>query len=230
MIRPLLLLPLLALPLLTLPLHAEGEAPSPVEAKLRESVRTTLQQLRTLEGERATLQAEKDIADAKVKELTAQVDKLTKQTAADQATSRKQIDDLATKSAAQEELIGKFKEALEKWKEGYAKAAAIAQQKENERSRLADANAILRRRVEDQYSKNVELAKIANEILDRYAKFGVGDALSAREPFTGIKRARLEALVQDYADKITDHRTKPQPIPNPSLANKDTQPTQKKKQ
>lgn len=217
MIRPLIFLTLLAAPL-----YGQAEGPSPVEAKLRESVRTTLQQLRTIEGERATLQAEKDIADAKVKELSAQVEKLTKQTAADQAASRKQIEDLVTKSAGQEELIGKFKEALEKWKEGYAKAATVAQQKEAERSRLADANSILRRRVEDQYSKNVALGKIATEILDRYSKFGVGEALSAREPFTGITRARLETLVQDYADKITDNRLKPEPIPNPTVARKDT--------
>ncbi|BCU79477.1 hypothetical protein [Luteolibacter sp. LG18] len=207
--RPFLLLLALALPLAAAP----AEGPSPAETKLRETLKATMLQLRTAEADKANLQAEKDVNDAKVKELAAQVDKLTKQAAADQTTAKKQIEDLTGKNAAQEQLIGKFKEALEKWKEGYAKASGVANAKEAERSKLSDQNAILRRKVEDQRAKNVALAKTANEILDRYSKFGVGEALSAREPFTGITRARLEALVQDYSDKIEDNRLKPEPAP-----------------
>ncbi|MGC4017471.1 MAG: hypothetical protein QM755_23600 [Luteolibacter sp.] len=208
--RSFLLLLALALPLAAAP---AADGPSPAEVKLRESLKATMLQLRTAETDKANLQAEKDANDAKVKELTAQVDKLTKQAAADQTTAKKQIEDLTGKVAAQEDLIGKFKEALEKWKEGYAKASAVANAKEAERVKLSDQNAVLRRKVEDQRAKNVSLAKTANEILDRYAKFGVGEALSAREPFTGITRARIEALVQDYGDKIEDNRIKPEPAP-----------------
>jgi hypothetical protein len=46
--------------------------------------------------------------------------------------------------------------------------------------------------------------------LTRYEKFGLGQALSAREPFTGITRVKLESQVQDYEDKIADQKVKPE--------------------
>ena len=64
--------------------------------------------------------------------------------------------------------------------------------------------------VADREAKNRELYRLANEILTRYEKFGLGDALAAREPFTGITRTKLENLVQDYSDKIADARVQPQ--------------------
>ena len=47
------------------------------------------------------------------------------------------------------------------------------------------------------------------EILSRYEKFGLGTALTAREPFTGITRARLQSLVDEYDEKISAQRIKP---------------------
>jgi hypothetical protein len=44
------------------------------------------------------------------------------------------------------------------------------------------------------------------EILDRYEKFGLGDAILAREPFTAAKRVKFQNLVQDLSDKLTDAR------------------------
>ena len=51
--------------------------------------------------------------------------------------------------------------------------------------------------------------KVANEILVRYERFGLGDALTAREPFTGITRVKLQSLFEDYQDKLTDQKIKP---------------------
>ncbi len=48
-----------------------------------------------------------------------------------------------------------------------------------------------------------------NDILTRYEKFGLGDALTAREPFTGITRVKLQSLFEDYQDKLVDQRIKP---------------------
>jgi hypothetical protein len=46
--------------------------------------------------------------------------------------------------------------------------------------------------------------ELGMEILDRYEKFGLGEALTAKEPFTGITRTKFETLVQDYEDKLVD--------------------------
>ena len=53
---------------------------------------------------------------------------------------------------------------------------------------------MLRRKVDDREAKNYELFKLANEILTRYEKFGLGEALTAREPFTGLTRVKRENL------------------------------------
>lgn len=196
--------------LTALPLSA-AEAPNPVEVKLRESLRNTMLQLRTEQTERATLQAKQTESEAKIKELTAKVDSLTKQAASEQAASRKQIDELGAQSEKRQQLIVRLEETLEKWKAGYAKAAELVRTTDAQRAKLSDENAILKGRVAEQRTKNVALHKLAVEILDRYEKFGLGDAIKAREPFTGITRARLETLVQDYQDKIDDQRIKPEP-------------------
>jgi hypothetical protein len=57
--------------------------------------------------------------------------------------------------------------------------------------------------VADRETKNLELFKTGNEILDRYEKFSLGDALGAKEPFIGITRVKLQEFVQDYKDKLT---------------------------
>jgi len=168
-------------------------------------------QLRSAQTEMATMQATKAATDAKIKELTTKVDALTKQAATDQAASRKSIDELTVHNSRLHEQVAKLGEALEKWKAGYAKAVEVARAKEAERAKLADDNSVLNAHLRDQKANNMALFKLGNEILTRYEKFSVGDALSAREPFTGITRARLESFVQDSRDKLAEARTKPDP-------------------
>ena len=50
--------------------------------------------------------------------------------------------------------------------------------------------------------------RLANEVLDRYAQFGLGTAISAREPFVGITKVKFQNLVQDYQTKLTDQTIK----------------------
>ena len=76
----------------------------------------------------------------------------------------------------------------------------LAQKEKAFHDKLNDEAVILRRKVDDREAKNYELFKIANEILTRYEKFGLGEALTAREPFTGLTRVKLENLVQDCQD------------------------------
>src|SRR5215469_5615918 len=187
------------------------------ETRLRELLRTTLLQLRAAENDKAALQAAQAESAAKVKELTAQVEALTKQSAADKDASDKAIADLKAKVADQDTELSQLKDALEKWKQGYAKAADIANAKEAERAKLASQVILLNRTVADRETKNAELFRIGNEILRRYERFGLGDALLSREPFVGLARVKLENQVQGYQDKLLDQRIKPgQPPPSPT--------------
>jgi chromosome segregation ATPase len=136
------------------------------------------------------------------KTLTGKIDALNKQVAEDKTK-------LDTLDAKQKELDD-TKESLAKWKAAYEQIQTAAQKSEAERSKLASESIILKRKVEDRERKNLELYKTANEVLTRYEKFGLGDSLAAKEPFTGITRVKLENQVQDYQDKIADQRVKPE--------------------
>jgi chromosome segregation ATPase len=171
------------------------------DARLKETLRTLTGRLRSAEAERNTLLSDKAQLEQEKKTLSAKVDVLNKQVAADKA----QLDTLEAKQREFDET----KQSLAKWKAAYEQIQTAAQKSEAERTKLASEAIILKRKVEDRERKNLELYKTANEVLTRYEKFGLGEALSAKEPFTGITRVKLESQVQDYEDKIADNKVKP---------------------
>jgi Fe-S cluster assembly scaffold protein SufB len=190
--------------------HLEAaDAPVGADAKMRETLRNTMLQLRTAEAEKATLQAAQAANDAKLKEAMANLEKMTKERTAAQEESEKAINSLKTKVTEQELELARFKEALDKWQLSQRQAADLAARKEAERAKLADEKIVLQRKVADQQVKNDAMFKLGNEILTRYEKFGLGDALTSREPFVGITRVKFQSLIQDFQDKLVDQKIKP---------------------
>lgn len=173
--------------------------PSAVDQRLREALKNTMLQLRTAETERANLQAAQAENELKNKELSAKVEALTKQSTAAEKTAANQAGE-----------ITRLKEALAKWETAYNEAVNLAQQTESQRQKSAADVIALRRQVADQQTKNAEMFRLANEILKRYENFGLGRALTAKEPFVGITRVKLENLMQDYGDAIADQKIKPE--------------------
>lgn len=193
-----------------------AEQANPAEAKLRDALRNSMLQLRDAQNQLATLQAaqvesdkEKETLNAKVKELNGKLDGLTKQNDALKELTDKTIASLNAKVTDQSSQITRFAEALEKWKASYNQLVLIARTKEAERARLTGEAIVLQRRIDDRETKNCELFKLANEILTRYEKFSLGDALAAKEPFIGTTRVKLENLVQEYQDKLAAQKTSP---------------------
>ena len=175
------------------------------DAKVKEVLRELTLRLRTAETEQASLQADKAQLEQDKKALADKADLLTKGAASDKAT----IADLTSKAAEQEAAINQTKDSLAKWKAAYGQISAAAQKLKAERDKAVGEEILAKRTAADRETKNRELYSLANEILTRYEKFGLGDALAAREPFTGITRTKLENLVQDYSDKIADARVQP---------------------
>ena len=188
-------------------LRAADQANSP-EERLRGLLRSTMLQLRDAQNQAATLQTAQTESEKEKKALSDRVDELTKQAAADKDSSTKTIADLNTKVADQNTFITQLKDALEKWKATYNQAVTVANTKEAQRARLESQVIVLQRRIDDAETKNLALYKIGKEVLGRYQKFGLGTAITAREPFVGITRVKLETLVQDYSDKLSDQTIK----------------------
>ena len=203
------------LPLLILSASLSAQAAPEVDPsqKLREQLKATILQLRTAQTQAANLQASQAAAEAKSKELEAQIAKLTKQNEAvikeankDKASAEESIATLNDKLADRDKRIVQFTEALEKWKSGYQKAAEVARTKEDERAKLASEAIVLKRTIADRESKNIALFNTSNEILDRFENYALGKALAAREPFINSTRVKVENLVQGYKDKIVENR------------------------
>ncbi|MBB5033765.1 phage major capsid protein [Prosthecobacter vanneervenii] len=196
------------------PLLAEDA--SPTEQRLRESLKSIAVRLRAAETDRVNLQAAQAQSEVTIKQQAEEIEALkkklsasAKQAAADQAAARKSIDALTAKLEVRENENAQYQKALEKWKDGFNKAAAVARAKEAERAQAAGSVIELQQKLADRERKNLELYEIGSEILERYKNFGLGKALLAREPFTGTTTVKLKELVQDYADKLQDNKHSP---------------------
>jgi len=185
-------------------LRAADEDPT---AKFREALKDSMLKLRAAQGEVATAQAAQYAAEAKVSELTAKSDTLTKELANERNTSTNMIADLNKKLADRDGSIVELNAALAKWKKSYGEVAKLASKREGQRAQLDAKRIELERKLEDQQHKNIEMYQAGMEILDRYEKFGLGDAILAREPFTAAQRVKFQNLVQDLSDKLTDARS-----------------------
>jgi len=205
-----------------------AEPGNPAETKLRESLRNTMLQLRAAETERDTLKATQDQTEQEKKALAEKLETVTKQSIADKDAADKKIGGLETQVTEKDAQIGQFKEAIEKWKAAYQQLEDLARKKEDERARLAAEKIVLDRKVADREAKNLALYALGNEILSRYEKFGLGTALTAREPFTGITKVKLENLVQDYGDKLTEQKIKPEPVASSNAPAEKTAPARAK--
>jgi len=184
------------------PATPAAEPTQTAETQLRERLRATLLQLRAAETERAALQATQAQSADEKKALTERNEALTKQVNANKQTAQV-METLKAQVARQDQEIAQLKEAMENGRQ----ATAVARTKEAEQAKLVKEVVFgLERLVVDRQAKNLTLYKIASEILQRYEKFGLGDALTAREPFVGITRVKLQNLVQDYQDKLLNER------------------------
>jgi chromosome segregation ATPase len=202
--------------LMTCSLHAADPQVEAVLKRMREGLRNTMTQLQTAQTENAALQTQVAEKDQKIKDLEAKIDDVTKkltaqtkQMAEEKTAADKTSTELNAAIADRDQKLADVNAALAKWKEGYNKVASIARQKDAERANLASRVIALDQKVADRERQNIDLYKTGKEILGRYENFGLGNALLAREPFTGTARVKLETQIQDYRDKLQDQKVKP---------------------
>ena len=179
--------------------------------KSREQLKAVMMQLRTLQTEKASMQAAQADLETKNKTLDELVKKQAKELEAVTA-EKKQVEKAAAdkqneQSAAIDRLrseLTRHQTSLEKWQASHALITDIAKKKEVERAKFSAKASDLERQVADLRTRNTELHKVGNEILERYRKMGIGESLAAREPFTGNARVKLQNIVQDYSDTLAD--------------------------
>jgi hypothetical protein len=181
---------------------------SPNEARLRESVKGLMVQLRTIQAERDTLDAAKNEHEQKAKELGEKLAALTKASDTEREGFERTVSGLRGKVAELEKENGGLKADLAQAVGVGNQTADRLKKKEADGLKLGERIVDLERKVSEGERKNLELHRLGKEILERYEKFGLGTALTAREPFVGTTRVRLQNLVQEYSDKLSEQRIK----------------------
>jgi hypothetical protein len=188
---------------------ARASADSPTEARLRDALRTSTQQLRALEDERTHWQAtdatqKKEIESLKA-ELAAQSQKLRAQGAWSEA--KRQL-------AEQTEANQKLTESLTQCQTAARETEEVNRSKDAERQQLAAKQAaqvtLATNQAKACEEKNERMYELSRELLVRCEKVGVGDPLTGLlEPFTGLRKVKLENLSQEYEDKLMEQKVQP---------------------
>ncbi len=190
------------------PLAAQNANAPSVESRLRDQIKSMTGQLRTLETEKATLAADKTALEEKSKVLEKKIEEVGKKLADESDMAKKDGEKLRGEIEEKKVELAQTKAELAKATDFGSKAAEMARKTEAARNKLEVENTLLKRIVADQRTKNGKMFEIGNEILTRYQKFGFGTAITAREPFIGVTRAKLETLIEEYGGKLAEQRIK----------------------
>ena len=195
--------------------HSQAQTARPSSGASAQAVQQ-LQQLQQLAAERTALQADnarlKQELDAVRKEFDAlksgqQATERKAQSAQSQiARSAAERDETARElelqKARMQELVGKSREIVELLRT-VERDKATFQQAASERERALNVCV----------DRNVALYRMNGELLDRIDGSGFWSAAARSEPFTQIKRAQLENLIEDYR-----YRAEEQKVPVPATS------------
>lgn len=175
-------------------------------ARVREALRTTTVQLRTAQSDLAVAQADKAQLTEDNAALQRRLDNLARQSAEDHAAMQANIADLRARLADKEAEARRLAEQLLEWQRSHDQLRDQLAEKTDAHADASETVRIMRRNLSELRSMNRELHRIGVEVLERYENFSFGRSVATREPFTRITRARLQTILQDYADALDDNR------------------------
>lgn len=193
----------------TIPLLGHAQEEDEATVKLRESLRATVLQVRDLQGQIATLQAAAIAKDQEVAKLSADLKKVNADLIAERNTSANAMTALNSKIVELEAEVADKNVANENWRVEFTKMTERARKLEAERDQLKAVGLAKDRKIADQKAKNALMYQAGTDIIDRYERHGLGDAILSKEPFVGASRAKFQTLMQEYQDKLLDQRIQP---------------------
>ena len=180
-------------------------AESQSEARLREALRSTRSQLRTLEDERGRWQALEAEQKKEIESLKAQLAVAIK-------AHRQQAPyaELTRRLDEQTEANQKLSASLAECQTAARDAADAARAKDEQNTRLIAQVGSQIQRAASCEEKNARLYRLTREFVERFEKMGLGDTLlSTLEPFFGLRRVELENFSQDFQDKLLEQKVQP---------------------
>ncbi|SFS13489.1 hypothetical protein SAMN05216570_2874 [Dyella sp. OK004] len=176
-----------------------------LEEQLRTQLREARGQLQDLQSEQVAwnaqkqgIQGERDQARKELAQAQAELSKLRASTAGGGS-------ELATERGSRQ----RAEEALQQAQRSGTEAAAKLQTQQARESTLSTELAHATNELNTCGSRNQQLYKVGQEILDAYAHMDMGTVLSARQPFAAAARVKLENAAQGYGDRLYEQRYAP---------------------
>lgn len=170
--------------------------------RLREALRSSIAQTRSLEDQRTAMQAQ--LADA-----TRQRDNLKKEVDVAKAQTKKAQNDYRQAVTEFNDRLEERNQVLEKWKAAYEEAATVARTKDAERAKFESEAKTFKASTKSCEAKNGQLVKVSQDIVAGYRDLNMMKALGIDEPLIGTGQVEHQNNVQSYQDRILDQRTQP---------------------
>jgi chromosome segregation ATPase len=177
----------------------------------REMLRRTQEALRESQAEASELSANKAATEQKLKTASDELE-ATRRTS--KSTAAALHSQLQASTAAQEDLTRRLTAATQE-------LAALKDQQRDTANKLSERDTQLKTaqgQLEQSRAantsceaKNVQLYDYSKALMVRYQKKGVWDAITQKEPVTGIRGVGVENVLQDYQDKLDAQRVAPAP-------------------
>lgn len=177
--------------------HADQEGD-----RLREALRTATAQARAAEDQRAALQAKLTTAEQERERLRKQNEAYRAQVKEAEQAYRQAVRDF-------NERLGERDDSLEKWKVAFAEAAGVARSKDAERAKFEAEATALKASTKACEAKNVQLVKVANDVVTKYEAMDPFEKVLDHDPVFGLKRVEHQNAAQDFRDKIIEQKAKP---------------------
>ena len=187
-------------------------AGSDANARMQQQLQQLASERTGLQAENAQLKAQVAKLDRGAKAFTTEKEALTRRAGVAESKVNRAESSQQSASSRLESTESRLNEVVGKYKELAEQLRKI----ESERNDLARQAAQDGQNLKVCAERNVQLAGIANEALDRYQKKGCFGALAQAEPFTGLKRIEVENAVDDYRQQIDSLKVPAAPALPPS--------------
>jgi chromosome segregation ATPase len=171
-----------------------------------------LQQLQQLASERTSLQAENDKLKKSVEDLTKQLESVKKaQKSIDQRAkeSTAALEQSKTQRESTEEQLKQTKDRMEQLIAKFRETAQSLREIEADRTATKQTLSARDQQLKVCIDRNLALYKINEEVLTVLDKQTLWSRVAAAEPFTRIKRNRMENLIDDYKARADDQLVAP---------------------
>src|SRR3546814_611640 len=175
---------------LAVPGLAQAQSQS-MEERLRTQLRSTTQQLQSLQSQQAQVNAAKVVAEAQrdavqkeVDQLRAQLDKVTGQ-------AQKLVEQQEAVEQGARAQVSASHAQRDQFKSAYDELLTMARATETNRASLQQTLAQRDTELPMCTAKNRELYDAGTEIITAYASFSSGDLIKIRQPFAGGARVKF---------------------------------------